>query len=83
MSFIPETRQRTHIDAFLLQQHLPFDIFVVCTFLPPVFWFGVDAIDLVLGHAVIYHQQELVGDFLLDLDGLIVTYVSEGCFLQR
>ena len=61
-----EEWRETHVDALLLQLHLPLDVFVVCALLP-----------LALVRAVVEHEQELVRHLLLYLHRLIVSHEVE------
>jgi len=65
-----------YIRAFLLQMHLTLDVLVISAF----FSWGLSS-DCIAVVAIVEHQQELVGYFLLDFDGLVVSNKVEYCFL--
>ena len=66
----------THVRPSLLESHLPFNVLVIRaleTFFPA-------AGDIGLRVSTVDHQQEFIGHFLLNLDGLIVAQDVEcGC----
>ena len=69
---------QTHVDTFLLEIDLPFDVFVKCGFR------SISFIGLRISCGVFVEDEyEFVGNFLLNLDSFVVTdKLKYGMFLR-